>query len=260
MKHYRLFIVGLLLAIGCLLLGLQLGKSKLYQAELSQGQTDISQSTPPLPSVLDSSASDSDSAQLITELENEVQQLKQALAEKTELIDSMNSSMGLLEQQVEIAYTEIDAASKQVHDSPFHPEPSSITAEQASQWVPVPFATMVANQQGDMIELFKRHHQADTNQEWATKREQALSDVMTNSDYASEVNIESIMCKATTCEIRGEELSANAWVQVSQQLQGSELGKNVSTWSYLVSDADGRTLIYMLSEIDESQVINTDSQ
>ncbi|WP_153916189.1 hypothetical protein [Shewanella sp. TC10] len=262
MKHSGLITLGLLLALGCLFLGLQMGKKQLNQVEeaqvkesqvqMSQPSSEINNSAKTL-----SSALESESAQLISELKQEVKQLKQELAEKNSLIDAMNSSMGLLEQQVEIAYTEIDEAADQNTSSPFHPEPASITLEQASQRVPEEFANIIANQQGDMIERFKRHHQAETNHDWAVNREQELRDAIAISEFANDVNIESITCKTTTCEIRGFELAPNAWMEVSQQVQGGNLGKNVSSWSYLAGDENGDTLIYMLSEVDSGQISNS---
>ncbi|GIU50365.1 MULTISPECIES: hypothetical protein [Shewanella] len=254
MKYLGFFTLVLLLALGSLFVGLQIGKT-IDISDITQAKTEQSLSLAehePSAFTQQPSALKHESAQLVAELKKEVQQLKQQLAEKNSLIDAMNSSMGLLEQQVEIAYTEIDEAIEQTNNSPFHPEPSSITAEQAKQWVPQAFANMLANQQGDMVDLFKRHHQDEINHDWAVNREQALRDAIDISESSSGVDIESINCKTTTCEIRGMELSPNAWMQVSQQIQGGNLGKNVSTWSYLASDDNGDTLIYMLSEVDEA--------
>ena len=259
MKYLGFFTLVLLLALGSLFVGLQIGKTidinDIAQANTQQSQSSSEQEpseNEQSSAVNLESALKQESIQLVTELKKEVQQLKQQLAEKNSLIDAMNSSMGLLEQQVEIAYTEIDEAVEQSNSSPFHPEPSSITAEQAKQWVPQAFANILANQQGDMVDLFKRHHQDEINHDWAVNREQSLRDAIDISEFSSEVDIESINCKTTTCEIRGKELSPNAWMQVSQQIQGGNLGKNVSTWSYLASDENGDTLIYMLSEVDEA--------
>ncbi|MCL1066028.1 hypothetical protein L2735_04305 [Shewanella olleyana] len=257
MKHSGLIALGLLLALGCLFLGLQMGKKQLNQfevtqVEVSQPSTEINNSAKNLSSELKN-----ESTQLITELKKEVKQLKQELAEKNTLIDAMNSSMGLLEQQVEIAYTEIDEAADQNTSSPFHPEPASITPEQARQWVPEAFASVIANQQGDMIELFKRHHQAEISTDWAANREQELRDAIAISEFSNDVNIESITCKTTTCEIRGFELAPNSWMEVSQQVQGGSLGKNVSTWSYLAGNENGDTLIYMLSEVGGTRIETT---
>lgn len=244
MKHSGLIALAFLLALGCLFLGLQMGKGQLNQAKFDNTMTKDSDSL--------SSAVETGAVQLVTELRKEVNELKQQLAEKNALIESMSSSLGLLEQQVELAYTEIEQTSVQA--SPFHPEPDSITVEQASQWVPESFANVVASQQGDMVELFKRHHQAEKNQQWATEREQALQDTFSLSEHADMVNISSVNCKATTCEIRGEELKQNGWMLVSQELQGSALGNNVSTWTSLSGTEDGGTLIYMLSEVDDASV------
>lgn len=255
MKYLGVLVLILLLAIASLFVGLQMGKGQLNQAEESQSnqlsKTPTSEGVTSLPSELAI-----ESSHLVSELKQEVLQLKQQLAEKNSLIDAMNSSMGLLEQQVELAYSEIDQVTEQTHDSPFHPEPDSITTDQANQWVPENFANAIASQQGDMVALFKRHHQADINQEWATEREQALKDSFALSEYADMVNITSVNCKTSTCEVRGEELEPNGWMLVSQRLQETSLSKNASTWTYLIGNEEGETLIHMLSEVDDSTVEN----
>ncbi len=251
MKHTGLFIVVLLLAIGSLFVGLQMGKSQLNQVQTKpptahNSDEDAEQNnSASVAKVIDSSSID-----LVAELKQEIEHLKQQLDEKNTLIDSMNASLGLLEQQVELAYNEIDEAGQAT--SPFHQEPDAITAEQASVWVPAAYADIVSSQQGEMVSLFKRHHQAEIDPNWASEREQALLDSFALSEYADMVNISAVNCKTTTCEIRGIELKPNGWMLASQQLQGSELGNNVSSWSYLASANDGETLIYMLSEAKEA--------
>ncbi|WP_394130542.1 hypothetical protein [Shewanella maritima] len=244
MKHSTLFITALLLALGSLFVGLQIGKAKLSSTSNPE-QTIPTESLQQGPSTLATNL-EQESQLLIGKLKSEIQQLRSELAQKDSLIASMQSSLGLLEQQVEIAYEEVEM-DETAAATPFHDEPLTLSLEAVEQYIPSPFADIIAKQDGDMVEIFQRHHQAEIDSEWATNEEQSFQDLIDNHPQGHNLKIDSINCKQSTCEIRGYELAPQAWMDVSAGFQQLNHGRSVSSYSTLFGTEEG-TLFYMLSE------------
>lgn len=255
MKHSTLFITGLLLALGSLFVGLQIGKAKLNtQPSSLSSSTELTQTTQTTEASLamagEAMADEPATQRLITELKEEITSLKQQLEQKNSLIQSMQSSLGLLEQQVEIAYEKEVQATES--NSPFKKPPMTLPLADIEQYVPAPFSQFIASQDGDIVELFQRHHQAEINPEWAQTEQQSIRDILEQHPQGQNIQIDSINCKQSTCEIRAFELVPNSWMDISSGFQQLNHGRNVSSWSTLYGTEDG-TVIYMLNEYSESK-------
>ncbi|MGZ9899379.1 hypothetical protein [Shewanella gaetbuli] len=249
MKHLNLLIIGVLLAVGSLLIGLQLGKAKL--AVVDKDTPQINAETK-MGSELISTTTETSSAEIAL-LKEEIKQLKSQLAQKDSLIQSMQSSMGLLEQQVEMAYQDVEVEPAEGtsgfdgQDDQFY----TLSLEEAEQYIPAPFASVIAEQSGELVKLFQRHHQDEVDYDWATQEELKLHEMIANQIDSHNIKVDSVSCKKNTCEIRAYELAPQAWFSVSAAFQQANLTDNVSSWSTLTGSEE-EALIYMINEYNRN--------
>ncbi|QBF83604.1 hypothetical protein EXU30_13545 [Shewanella maritima] len=242
MKHSTVFITGLFLALGSLFVGLQIGKAQLKQTTPAGT---IQAIAPEVDDKPDSSLQ----TQSIALLQQQIITLQKQLADKDELIASMQSSMGLLEQQVEIAVEENQQFSERdvSAQSPFKDEPYTLSIDNIKQWTPEPFANVIASQSGDIVKAYEKHHLSERNEDWATTEEEQILAAINQHPLSGDIQIDSISCKQNTCEIRAFELAPQAWMEVSNGFRNLNENRSTSSWSYLAGSEQG-TLIYMLTE------------
>lgn len=86
---------------------------------------------------------------------------------------------------------------------------SSITLAEVEPYLPEPFANTVSESKGTVVDLFKKLQAEEVDYDWAVEMEQKIKDYFVTHDLAGEVNLQSVNCKKTICEIRGFEKSNN---------------------------------------------------
>ncbi|MGJ8693028.1 MAG: hypothetical protein ACSHW0_11170 [Thalassotalea sp.] len=103
-----------------------------------------------------------------------------------------------------IAYQSfIDEPLPEQNDNNNKKQPSSISLEQVEVILQQPFASIIANSTGNLVDQFNQLNAEAVDYDWATNLEQLINDYIVTHELFGDISIQSIMCKSTTCEIRG---------------------------------------------------------
>jgi hypothetical protein len=95
---------------------------------------------------------------------------------------------------------------------------ASMTIEQAEAILPKPYSDMVASTGGMMIELLQKHLIDEFDYNWAPNMEQKFTDFIYMHPLSSGIELQSITCKTSTCELIIIELEGFTWDRISHDM------------------------------------------
>ncbi|HEY0921152.1 hypothetical protein [Rheinheimera pacifica] len=217
-------------AISCLALGLVVGYN--FAPEMATNTVEI-------PKAVESSSA------AVSVIENNSQIAATAETGDAVAVDSaaeteqLKSRVALLEQELALKqqYTTMGfTATNQGQGvaSRYPDKLSVISLEQAKQYVPEAYAELLSVSKGSIVDGFNKLHTESIDYDWAQLMEQRITDYVTFHTNASTVQLQSVLCKSSLCEIRGVELEDWAWNQIWSDMQREEW------WQFRVSHAANR--------------------
>jgi hypothetical protein len=95
---------------------------------------------------------------------------------------------------------------------------ASMTIEAAEAILPKPYSDMVASTGGMMIELLQKHLKDEFDYNWASNMEQKFTDFIYMHPLSSGIELQSIRCKTSTCELIIVELEGFTWDRISHDM------------------------------------------
>jgi len=122
-----------------------------------------------------------------------------------------------------------------------------MTNKQIESSLPAPFSEYVTK--GANLELKKKYANyvnEETNANWAFETQNKLEDFILTSDDSHKIELQSVSCKSTTCEIKGFERERNSWGNVMDKLQLHGVGSFSDVHSASEVSKDGLYYFYAL--------------
>ncbi|GEM_PF-3124320 len=102
-------------------------------------------------------------------------------------------------------------------------KPTKVSAAELDGKVPAPFDQVLLNSKGSFIEQFKRFDEEPVNYEWSVLMQQRIRDYVAMHEFGGHIELESVSCKASLCEIRGFDHHGKVWSVI-------EAGMAVQDW------------------------------
>lgn len=241
MKTTHVLMMSALVFVVGLLTGLQLNSSTDKQP-WPASSADITQQVDPAPEVPAPLAQSLAPAPVVDVAEVEQLQLK---------IKDLEQQLSVQDQMLELAQQSLQQG---LVSEPAKPEQStdaaetSISPEQASSFLPEPFASLMAKQRGLAIDYLNQHQLEGIDSEWAYQMELKIADHFATHEHASQVNLSSVSCKTSICEIRGYEYDPERFIAVYNAMQTQNWWRYSSSYAFQDSNEQGR-YFYLLAEL-----------
>ncbi len=139
--------------------------------------------------------------------EQEIALLKQALFAEKEKNEAITAKLAQIRQN-----------KKSRHDN----FKVSISKDELSQQIPEPFVSTVTALDADFAQKFMDYYREEQDPQWAYQVEDKIRDAISLNDMSPYIQIESVICKKSVCEIRGFQSESHAWMKVSQALMSAD--------------------------------------
>jgi len=183
----------------------------------------------------ENAAKDTATAHELTLLQNKVQRLEQ------QLITS--------HQQLELATLRLQQAEQpELAGSEEKETPTTISLQQAQSFLPEPFASLIAKQQGQAIDYLKLHQAEEIDGEWAYDVEQKVRDYFAAHENTAKVKLSSVSCKTTICEIRGYQYEPHSFTVIYNSMSAERWWRYGSSYSFQSGEKQ-EAYFYLLAEL-----------
>lgn len=191
---------------------------------------------PALPTpLLEMTAQSSTSTAELTQLQNRVKQLEQQLTASNQMLEVTTLSL----QQ---------AYPPEMAGSDAKGSLTTISLQQAQSFLPEPFASMMAKQQGRAIDYLNQHQAEEIDGEWAYDVEQKVRDYFAAHENAAKVKLSSVSCKTSICEIRGYQYEPESFTSIYNNMALQSWWRYGSSYSFQGSDKQ-EAYFYLLAEL-----------
>lgn len=134
-------------------------------------------------------------------------------------------------------------------------ELSTITLAEVLPSLPQPFANLVANAKGSVVDRFKQVESEAIDYDWAPLMEQRIADFIATHALSTEVQMQAVRCKSKICEVRGFEKAAQSWNQIQSSMQAQPWWGFTSTHSSSSHTEEFGQYFYMVATIFEQQPV-----
>ncbi|MGJ8682796.1 hypothetical protein [Paraglaciecola sp.] len=121
---------------------------------------------------------------------------------------------------------------------------ASMTIKEAEAVLPKPYSDLVASTSGSMIEYLQEHIKDDVDYDWAPDMEQKIKDFIFMHPHSSEVELQSVTCKTSTCELMIVELEDFTWDRIEHDIRKQDWYKFSAGSSSTV--VDSKNFIYIM--------------
>ncbi|EGM79118.1 hypothetical protein Rhein_0736 [Rheinheimera sp. A13L] len=241
MKTTHVLMVSVLVFVVGLVTGLQLNSSTDKQPEpgSSADRTQLLDPAPELPAPLVQPLAQAPvvDATEVEQLQLKVRDLEQQLSAQDQMLELAQQSLQQgLASETKDPEQNTDAAG------------TAISPEQASSFLPEPFASLMAKQAGQAIDYLNQHQVEEIDSEWAYQMELKIADHFATHEHASQVNLSSVSCKTSICEIRGYEYEPERFIVVYNAMQTQNWWRYSSSYAFQDSNEQGR-YFYLLAEL-----------
>ena len=153
---------------------------------------------------------------------------QQQLVEHVKTIEQLNDEISRLNSALDKALRAKDTDAKDMHAKDRHvasPKRDNktrysvdISIQTLENTIPEPFTQTVASLTGDFAKNFNDFHHQTQSQEWAYSMEDKIRDAISLNEQGINVQIESIRCKQSSCEVRGFQSEVVVWGKIAQDL------------------------------------------
>jgi hypothetical protein len=225
-----------------LVAGLQLGSSGSQDTHMT---TELQQQSsgepkpvpgPTLPTTLAQVSAQASAAPAeLTQLQNRVMELEQQLADRTQMLE-------LATQRLE------ETDPPEMAGSDVKRSLTRISLQQAQSFLPEPFASLMAKQQGRAVDYLNQHQAEEIDGEWAYDVEQKVRDYFAAHENAAQVKLSSVSCKSSICEIRGYQYEPHSFTEIYNNMASQSWWRYGSSYSFQGGDKQ-EAYFYLLAEL-----------
>lgn len=177
-----------------------------------------------------------------TASQNELTQLQNRVTELEQQLTSSNQMLELATHRLQEAYPAEMAGSDAKRSL------TTISLQQAQSVLPEPFASMMAKQQGRVIDYLNQYQAEEIDNEWAYELEQKVRDYFAAHENAAKVKLSSVSCKTTLCEIRGYQYEPQSFIKIYDSMALQSWWRYGSSYSFQGSDKE-EAYFYLLAEL-----------
>lgn len=174
---------------------------------------------------------------VVAQLQNDIAQLEDKLAAKDA---RLNQAMDDIDQANE-GYQARDA------NTDIQDEVLSISKQEADAVLPKPFSKVLAGATGELAKNFNEFNKEAVDHDWGYNMEMNIKDFIAMHTEADKVNLASVVCKTSSCEIRGFEQEDHAWGYLLKDMQVQEWWDFTSTNSSNSSSEEYGQYFYLLA-------------
>lgn len=180
------------------------------------------------------------------------------LLEQRQTINQLTKKLLQLEQQLQSTEAELKVVIQQNTDldkslsssqkEQPRQEPIKITQEQAEKAIPKPFSSFFVDASGKRAEEFINFQEQENDYDWAYTMEIQITNFITVHQNAHNVELKSVACKSSACEIMGFEQAGQSWSVILADMRNQEwwVFRNTSSSSQS-SEEFGQFFYTMLS-------------
>lgn len=123
-------------------------------------------------------------------------------------------------------------------------EESNITNEEIDKLVAAPFNETLKRTRGPLREKYKDFAEATEQNDWDINTQNRMTDVLLGNQYSKFIELESLICRADYCEIRGRELKPNVFGLIMSEMMLQDWWKmGHSQWTNGMEDGTFYALI-----------------
>jgi hypothetical protein len=99
---------------------------------------------------------------------------------------------------------------------------SNISDEEIDKLVPVPYNEILKRMKGPIREKYKEFAESNQQEDWDRNTQNRIADALLGHSYSKFIELESVTCKASLCEVRGRELKPQVINLIFAELQLQE--------------------------------------
>lgn len=175
------------------------------------------------------------------------------LADRNEL-RQLQQRVSDLEQQLVAKDLQLDVAEQRQMGLPetaeqgSKPSLSTLSLQQAQSFLPEPFASLMAKQKGRAVDYLNQHQAEEVDSEWAYDIEQKVQDYFALHENAAKLQLSSVSCKTSICEIRGYEYQPDFFIATYNTMQMQNWWRFGSSYAFQSNDKES-TYFYILAEL-----------
>ena len=171
---------------------------------------------------------------------NELRQLQQRVSDLEQQLVAKDLQLDVAEQrQIGLPET-AEQGSK--------PSLSTLSLQQAQSFLPEPFASLMAKQKGRAVDYLNQHQAEEVDSEWAYDIEQKVQDYFALHENAAKLQLSSVSCKTSICEIRGYEYQPDSFIATYNTMQMQNWWRFASSYAFQSNDKES-TYFYILAEL-----------
>lgn len=168
----------------------------------------------------------------------------------------LQNKVQMLEQQLVTSNQRLEDATRRLQQA-YQPEfagsgekgvPTTISLQQAQSFLPEPFASLMAKQQGQAIDYLKLHQAEEIDSEWAYDVEQKVRDYFAAHENTAKVKLSSVSCKTSICEIRGYQYEPHSFTMIYNSMSAESWWRYGSSYSFQ-GDNKQEAYFYLLAEL-----------
>ena len=161
----------------------------------------------------------------LQEDQERVKRLKAAATESKASSSKMNDQEKIAEQPVPDMYPQkmpenaVPLAGLGVDPKDYPPKgESNITDEEIDNLVVAPFNESLKRTSGPLREKYKSFAEATEQSDWDTNTQNRMRDALLGNQYSKFIELESLICRADYCEIRGRESKSGVFGLIMSEM------------------------------------------
>lgn len=161
----------------------------------------------------------------LQEDQERVKRLKAAATESKASSSRMNDQGKIAEQPVPDMYPQkmpenaVPLVGLGVDPKDYPPKgESNITDEEIDKLVAAPFNASLKRTSGPLREKYKSFAEATEQSDWDTNTQNRMTDALLGNQYSKFIELESLICRADYCEIRGRESKSGVFGLIMSEM------------------------------------------
>lgn len=189
------------------------------------------------------------------------ERLEAAKVESKASSSKMNEQKKIAEQPVPDIYpqkmpgNDISLAGPGVDPKDYPPKgESNITDEEIDKLVAAPFNETLKRTSGPLREKYKSFAEATEQSDWDTNTQNRMTDALLGNQYSKFIELESLICRADYCEIRGRESKSGVFGLIMSEMMLQDWWKmGHSQWTNGIDSSAFYALITKAPEMPGQQ-------
>jgi hypothetical protein len=178
----------------------------------------------------------------------EVAELKKYISQLEGRLDSTEVKLSQAMDDIDLADKILEAKDTTGTDfSETNAKELEISQQEADDALPKPFSNVLAGATGELAKNFNQFKKEPVDHDWGYNMEMNIKDFIAMHTEADKVNLASVVCKTSSCEIRGFEQEDHAWGYLLKDMQVQEWWDFTRTNSSNSSSKDYGQYFYLLA-------------